>query len=110
MEWRTPAWAARWITRSKGPPAKAAVTASMSARSARRKRPVRAGLGRDPVELGETRLLEGDVVIVVDHVEAGDRVAARHQRARGVEADEPRRAGDEDAHPQAGTPRPRPMA
>ena len=72
---------------------------------------IRARLGGGLLQLRQTRLFERHVVIVVDHVEAGHRVAARHERARHMEADETRASGDEDAHRQAaGTPRPRPMA
>ena len=50
------------------------------------------------VELGEPRLLEADVVIVVDDVEPDHGVAPREKRARDVEADEAGVAGDEDPH------------
>ena len=75
--------------------------------------PVGAGLGGDAVERGQPGFLERRVVIVVDHVEAGDRVAAAHQRRRDVEADEAGAAGDEDPHAAAfpfPIPAPRPMA
>jgi hypothetical protein len=49
-------------------------------------------------ELGEPRLLQRRVVVVVDVVDADDGFAARHQRARHMHADEPGRAGDDDGH------------
>jgi hypothetical protein len=60
--------------------------------------PRRPGLRRDAVELGQPRLLEGHVVIIVDVVEAGHRIAARQQPRRDMEADEAGGAGDEDVH------------
>ena len=58
-----------------------------------------AGVARRAVELGQPGFLERRVVIGIDVVEAGHGIAARHQRARHVEADEAGRSRDEDAHP-----------
>ena len=44
----------------------------------------------------EPRLLQRDVVVVVEVVDARDPVAPRQQPSRQVEADEPGRAGDEE--------------
>ena len=46
----------------------------------------------------EPRALQADVVIVVQCIDAHDAVAARRQRPRDMKADEPRGAGDENAH------------
>ena len=51
-----------------------------------------------PLELREARLLEADVVVVVQVVEADDVVATREQPGRGVKADEAGSAGDENLH------------
>ena len=68
------------------------------------------------VELGQPRLLERHVVVVVDVVEARHGVAARQQRPGDVKADEAGGAGDQDPHQAAedaaggGSASPRPMA
>ena len=49
-------------------------------------------------QLREPRLLQRDVVVVVEVVEPDDFVAALQQELRGVEADEAGRAGDEKFH------------
>ena len=46
----------------------------------------------------QPRLLQRDVVVVVEVVEPDDFVAALQQQLRGVEADEAGRAGDEEFH------------
>ena len=46
----------------------------------------------------EARLLESDIVIVIDGVETDHIVAVRQQPARDVKTDEPRGAGDQDLH------------
>ncbi len=55
------------------------------------------------LQLREARLLQRDVVVLVEVVEADDLVAARQQLLRDVGADEAGRAGDEisscDARP-----------
>ena len=62
-------------------------------------------LEREPVPAGklrEARLLEGDVVVGVEVVDADHRVAAREQRRGRVHPDETGRAGDQ--HPAHGVP------
>ena len=54
-----------------------------------------AGVPGEPLE---ARLLEADVVVVVDDVEADDLVAAGEEALGDVVADEAGGAGDEDAH------------
>ncbi len=59
-------------------------------------------LGKDKiwqdVQLGEPRLLQPRVVIVVDVVDADDAVTAVQQSFGGMEADKPGNTGDEDRH------------
>ncbi len=50
------------------------------------------------LELREARLLESDVVVVVEVVETDDLVAAREQLRRSMKADEAGRAGDQYLH------------
>ncbi len=54
---------------------------------------------RLPLQLAEPGLLECRVVVIVEVVDAGDRVTARQQALRGVHADEAGRAGEQDVHP-----------
>ena len=51
------------------------------------------GLGQQEVE---PRLFQGRVVVVVEVIDADHCLAPRQQTARGVEADEPGRTGDEN--------------
>ena len=44
------------------------------------------------------RLLDRDIVIVVDHIKADNRVTALHERLGGMEADEPGIACHQDLH------------
>ena len=50
------------------------------------------------LEDGEARALQVRIVVVVEVVEPDDLVAARQQLARGVEADEPGGAGEQNLH------------
>ncbi len=49
-------------------------------------------------ELLESRLFQGDVVVLVEIVQPNDLIAAIEQRARSVIADEPRRTSDQNLH------------
>src|SRR5690606_20714044 len=60
--------------------------------------PVGAGSRRLALDLGDPRLLETRVVIVVETVETDHRVTTLQQPARDMEADEPGRPGDENPH------------
>jgi hypothetical protein len=55
-------------------------------------------VARVPREARQARLLEGDVVVVVDHVEADDGLAPLEQALGDVVADEAGGAGDEVGH------------
>src|SRR6185369_2726253 len=52
----------------------------------------------EPRELSEPRLLERGIVVVVDVVDADDRLAAREKRAGHMHADEAGGAGDDEGH------------
>src|SRR5690606_27797744 len=56
------------------------------------------GVARMVLEARQPRLLQGDVVVVVEVVEADDLVAARQQHLRDMTADEAGSAGDENLH------------
>src|SRR5207248_2727808 len=51
----------------------------------------------------EPRLLELDVVVLVEVVETDDLIAPRQEALRGMESDESGRAGDEDLHRRPST-------
>jgi hypothetical protein len=53
---------------------------------------------RRGTQLGEARLLQADIVIVIQIIHAQHPVTAREQRFGDVEADEPGNASEKDRH------------
>ena len=50
------------------------------------------------LKLGQPRLLQLNVVVGIEIIEADDLIAAVEQRLSGMVTDEPGRAGDQDTH------------
>src|SRR5437016_14459861 len=55
------------------------------------------------LELGEARLFERDIVVLVEVVQPDDFVALRQQALHGMKTDEPCSSGDQDFHKRPST-------